>query len=183
MIDEQSRWAAWSAVLMFNMTVMTWAERWCGSDIYRDDLTVARVQRLLSSSEQMNKIADEQWYNRVDVMSSVDDVTKIACVWWHEYGNTSILYFKSKLVLLLRLGYLKPFLAGSKKTRQGPGWRVGAFCISRCWFYLTVVAGPKLIQKDYKIIWCCVLLCYGSWWFKCLWYVNDEVKDVYEMII
>ena len=41
---------------------------------------MARVQRLLSSSEQMNKIADEQWYNRVDVMSSVDDVTKIACV-------------------------------------------------------------------------------------------------------
>ena len=28
---------------------------------------------------------------------------------------------KSKLVFLLRLGYLKPFLAGSKKTRQGPG--------------------------------------------------------------
>ena len=83
---------------------------------------------------------------------------------------------KCKLVLLLRLGYLKPFLAGSKKTRQGPGCRVGALCISRCWFYLTVVAGPKLIQKDYKIIWCCVLLCYGSWWFKCLWYVNDEVK-------
>ena len=39
---------------------------------------------------------------------------------------------KSKLVLLLRLGYLKLFLAGSKKTRQGPGYRVGALCISRC---------------------------------------------------
>ena len=94
---------------------------------------------------------------------------------------------KIKLVLLLRLGYLKPFLAGSKKTRQGPGWRVGALCISRCWFYLTVVAGPQLIQKDYKITLCCVLLCYGSWWFKCydmwimkfmkwLWdWLNDEL--------
>ena len=99
---------------------------------------------------------DEQCYSRIDVMSSVD-------------GNTSILYCKSKLVLLLRLGYLKPFLAGCKKTRQAPGCRVGALHISRCWFYLTVVAGPKLIQKDYKIIWCCVLLCYGSWWFKCLY--------------
>ena len=46
-----------------------------------------------------------------------------------------------------------------------------------------VVAGPKLIQKDYNIIWCCVLLCYGSLWFKFFWYVNDEVKDVYEMIM
>ena len=107
--------------------------------------------------------------------------------WWHgqkdDVDVTVCFNCKSKLVLLLRLGYLKPFLAGSKKTKQGPGWRVGALCISRCWFYLTVVAGPKLIQKDYKIIWCCVFLCYGSWWFKCLWYVNDEVKDVYEMIM
>ena len=48
-----------------------------------------------------------------------------------------------KLVLLLRLGYLKPFLAGSKKTRQGPGCRVGALYINRCWFCLTVVAEPN----------------------------------------
>ena len=41
-------------------------------------------------------------------------------------GYMNLLYCKSKLVLLLRLGYLKPFLAGSKKTRQGPGYRVGA---------------------------------------------------------
>ena len=44
--NQQCWWAAWPAVLMFNMTMMTWAERWCGSDIYRDDLTVTRVQRL-----------------------------------------------------------------------------------------------------------------------------------------
>ena len=100
-----------------------------------------------------------------------------------EYVETVSCNCKSKLVLLLRLGYLKPFLAGSKKTRQGPVFRVGALHISRCWFYLMVVAGTKLIQKDYKIIWCCVLLCYGFWWFKCLWYVNDEVKDVYEVIM
>ena len=98
-------------------------------------------------------------------------------------GYMNLLYYKSKLDLLLRLGYLKPFLAGSKKTRQGPGCRVGPLCISRCWFYLTVVAEPKQIQKYYKIIWCCVLLCYGSLWMKWLCYVNDEVKDVYEMIM
>ena len=55
-------------------------------------------------------------------------------------GYMNLLYCKSKLVLLLRLGYLNPFLAGSKKTKQGPGLRVGALFISRCWFRLTVVA-------------------------------------------
>ena len=178
---------------MFNMTMMTWAERWCGSDIYRDDLIVTRLQRLLSSSEQMNKMTDEQCYNKVDVMSKDDEQR-----WWATlmmwlrlllYDDMSMVtqvYFNciSKLVLLLRLGYLKPFLALSKKTRQGPRCRVGALHINRCRFYLTVVADPKLIQnKDYKIIWCCVLLCYDSWWFKCLWYVNDEVKYVYEIIM
>ena len=120
---------------------------------------MSRWTRWLMFSRSQN---DEQCYSRIDMMSSVDDVTEIACVWWHEYGNTSILYCKRKLVLILRLGYLKPFLARSKKTRQGLGWRVGALCINRCWFYLTVVAVPKQIQKNYKIIWCCVLLCYGS---------------------
>ena len=87
------------------------------------------------------------------------------CDWWDDV--TVSFNCKCKLILHMRLGYLKPFLAGSKKIRQGPGWRVGALCISRCWFYLMVVAGPKLIQKDYKIIWCCILLCYGSWsWMK-----------------
>ena len=115
---------------------------------------------------------DQQYWPATEQIEETDDV-----------DVTVSFNCKSKLVLLLRLGYLKPFLTGSKKTRQGPECRVGALCISRCWFYLTVVAGPKLIQKYYKIIWCCVLLCYGSWWFKCLWYVNDEVKDVYEMIM
>ena len=111
-------------------------------------------------------------------------LTSSKTYWRNRWVDVTVSFnCKSKLVLLLRLGYLKPFLAGSKKTRQDPGCRVGALHISRCWFYLTVVAGPQLIQKDYKIIWCCVLLCYGSWWFKCLWYVNDEVKDVYEMIM
>ena len=75
--NQQCWWAAWPAVLMFNMTVMTWAERWCGSDIYRDDLTVTRAQRLLSSSEQMNKMTDEQCYSRVDMMSRDDEQR-----WW-----------------------------------------------------------------------------------------------------
>ena len=108
-----------------------------------------------------------------------------------EYDETLSYNCKSKLVFLLRLGYLKHFLAGSKKRRQGPGWRVGALCISRCWFHLTVVAIPKQIQKDYKIIWWYVLLCYGScydfmiqmlmickWWSGiCLWkdYVNGKI--------
>ena len=34
---------------------------------------MARVQRLLSSSEQMNKLTNEQCYNRVDVMSRDDE--------------------------------------------------------------------------------------------------------------
>ena len=100
------------------------------------------------------------------------------CDWWNDV--TVSFNCKRKLVLLLRLGYLKPFLAGSKKNMQGPGWRVGALCISRCWFYLTVVAGPKLLQKYYKIIWCCVLVMAS--WFRCLWFINDEVIDAYEMI-
>ena len=114
---------------------------------------------------------DDQW-----LVSSVDDeqmsmswdswpLIKETSDWWVDV--TVSFNCKCKLVLLLRLGYLKPFLAGSKKTRQGPGCRVGALCISKCWFCLTVVVEPKLIQKDYKIIWCCVILSYGSWWFKC----------------
>ena len=150
-----------AAVLMGSVDMVDVQSRDCWADL--DDLTVTRVQRLLSSSEQMNKMTDEQCYSRVDVM------TEIACVCWHEYGNTSILYCKSNLVLLLRLGYLKPFLAGSKKTRQGPGWRVGALYISRCWFCLTVVAGPKWLKiLQIYMVWCSfvlygVLLCYGYW--------------------
>ena len=156
-IDE----ASWVEVNKLRLTRDSWA-------------AVSKWTRWMMSSVT----AELMWW--AEMMSSVDDVTEIACVWWHGYGNTSILYYKSKLVLLLRLGYLKHFLAGSKKTRQGPGCRVGALHISRCWFYLMVVVGPKIIHKDYKIIWCCVLLCYGSW---CLWYVNDEVENVYEMIM
>ena len=113
------------------------------------------------------------------------------CDWWDDV--TVSFNCKSKLVLLLRLGYLKPFLASSKKTRQGPGWRVGSLCISKCQFYLMVVVIPKQIKNDYKIIWCFVLLCYGScydsliqilmiykWWSgRCLW--NDyEIGRIVE---
>ena len=44
--NQQCWWAAWPAVLMFNMTVIIWAKRWCDNNKYRDDLTVTRVQRL-----------------------------------------------------------------------------------------------------------------------------------------
>ena len=65
--------------------------------------------------------SDEQMINSIDQIEETDDV-----------DVTVSFNCNSKLVLLLRLGYLKPFLAGSKKTRQGPGCRVGALCISRC---------------------------------------------------
>ena len=116
--------------------------------------------------------------SRVDVMSSID-------------GNTSVLYCKSKLALLLRLGYLKPFLAGSKKTRQGPVFRVDALHISRCWFYLTVVASLKLIQKRlqnyivlcYFVLWFLMIqmLMIGEWWSEiCLWndYANGRIVEL-----
>ena len=147
--------------------------------------------------DRMKRTETSCWRVNVIVWRSADECflkrcwsglqTIVGMIWqWHVWKCVETVNFncKCKLVLHLRLGYFKLFLAGSKKTRQGPGWRVGALCIGRCWFYFTVVAGrPKLIQKDYKIIWCCVILCYGSWWFKRLWYVNDEVKNVYEMIM
>ena len=136
-------------------------------------------------SDEQTLMTYQYWRAGVDEQQRLRGVLQqLRTDWRNRWVDVTVSFdCKCKLVLLLRLGYLKLFLAGPKKTRQGPGWRVDSLCISRCWFYLTVVAGPKLIQKDYKIIWCCALLCYGSWWFKCLWYVNDEVKDVYEMIM
>ena len=116
----------------------------------------------------------------------------VTCKLWP--GNKSVIGIElASSDLHLRIGLLKPFLAISKKTKQGPGWRFDALCISRCWFYLTVVAIPKQIQKDYKIIWFCVLLwyhyCYDfmiqmlmicEWWSeRCLW--NDyEIGRIME---
>ena len=115
---------------------------------------------------------DQQYWPATELIEETDDV-----------DMTVSFNVNASLTCFLRLGYLKPFLARSKKTKQGPGFRVGALFISRCWFCLTVVAEPNLIQKDYKIIWCCVILCYGSLWMKYLCYVNDEVTDAYEMIM
>ena len=147
--------------------------------------SIDKQQRLMDRT--MSKDDRQRWW--VEMMWQWAHLTMI-CV-CDECVEIVSCNCKSKRVLLLRLGYLKPFLAGSKKTRQGPRWRVGALCISRCWFYLTVVAIPKQIQKDYKIIWCCVLLCYGScydfmmqmlmiykWWSdRCLWndYANGRI--------
>ena len=141
-----------------HLTVMCWI-----ADIILDRILLDKMKRIETSCWE-----DADWRDARD---------KCWC------DVTVSLNCKCKLDLHLRLGYLKPFLAGSKKTRQGPVWRVGALCISRCWFYLTIVGSPKRIQKDYTILWCCVLLCCGSWWFKFLWYVNDVVEDVYEMIM
>ena len=91
---------------------------------------------------------------------------------WHKYTVC-----KSKLVLLLRLGYLSHFLAGPKRTRQGPGLRAGALFISRCWFRLTVVAGQNN-TKDYKIILSCVLLLLNEMLMLCEWFLwNVYVID------
>ena len=148
-------------------------------------------QALMSSIDEQRwwEEDDQQWRMMIREEDEQQRLTNNKTDWrdrwcWCDWWNDVTVSFncKSNLVLLLRLGYLKSFLAGSKKTRQGPGFRVGALCISRCWFHLTVVAGHNN-TKDYKVILCCVLQCYSLWWSKCLWYVSDEVKDVYEMIM
>ena len=126
-------------------TLMTWQYWRAGVDEQR------RLRSVLQQCWWEWWADDQQYWPAAEQIEETDDV-----------DVTVSFNCKSKLVLLLRLWYLKLFLAGSKKTRQDPGCRVGALCISRCWFYLTVVAGPKLIQKYYKIIWCCILLYYGS---------------------
>ena len=113
-----------------------------------DEQQWANEQRGLMSS------VDEQWRLRSGC-SSIDESVEQMINSIDQQQNklkrqmmlmwTVSLNYKCKLDLLLRLGYLKPFLAGSKKTRQGPRCKVGALHISRCWFYLTVVARPKLI--------------------------------------
>ena len=57
-------------------------------------------------------------YSRVDVMSREDEQP------WCDRDVTCLMTVNfnvnASLTCFLRLGYLKPFLAGSKKTRQGP---------------------------------------------------------------
>ena len=132
------------------MTQQCIEELWLMVDVHRylsrdwdyDQQQIWWAKMMSNIDEQRFMSSSEQWYNRVDVMCREDEQ-----LWCNRdfLCDTSILYCKSKLVLLLRLGYLKPFLAGSKKTRQGPRCRVGALCISRYWFCLMVVAEPKLI--------------------------------------
>ena len=152
-------------VCMVMISMMCLTEWWCEQQGW--------WAKMMSSIDEQKRWAE---INEAAVSSGTAELRVMTKTDWR---NRLSFNCKSKLVLLLRLGYLKPFLAGYKKTRQGPGSRVGALCISRCWFCLTIVAGPKIIQKDYKIILCCVLVCYGSLWMKCLCYVND----VYEMIM
>ena len=121
----------------------------------------------------------------------IDEMLEISAdvMWWrgqkNDVGVTVSFNCKSKLVLLLRLGYLKPFLAGSKKTKQGPGCKVGALCISRCWFYLTVVARPKLIQKKLQNY---MVLCSFVLWslmiqmlMLCEWWSERCLRNYYEI--
>ena len=142
-------------------------------DVYKDDcMMLAAIWWTVwcfhgyGQNDVPGRMMMNNWWD--SMLMLIEEVLEISVgvMWqWWKFVETVSLNCKCKLVLQMRLGYLKPFLAGSKKTRQGPRCKVGALCISRCWFYLTVVARPKLIQKDYKIIWCCVLLCYGSWLF------------------
>ena len=86
----------------------------------------------------------KEWRFNVTVWRSADECSLKRCwsgletsagmIWqWHVWKcvETVSFNYKCKLVLNLRLGYLKPFLAGSKKTRQGPGWGVGVDFTSR----------------------------------------------------
>ena len=155
--------------MIWQMIVTSWWHWQCLHSEMLDRLNLTcGLMRLLEQrlmSRDWPEIHEQQWVALMMGRWAWDSWQQETSDWWVDV----IISFdcKCKFVLHLRLRYLKPFLAGSKKTRQGLGCRVGALCISRCWFCLTVVAEPKLIQKDYQIIWCCVLLCYGSWWVKC----------------
>ena len=150
----------------------------------------------------MKRIETSCWRVNVTVWRSADECflkrcwsgleTSAGMIWqWHVWKcvETMSFNYKCKLVLHLRLGYLKPFLAGSKKTRQGPGWRVGSLCISRCWFYLTVVVIPKQIQKItklYGVVFFCVMVlddsnAYDMWMMKWKMFMNDyEIGRIME---
>ena len=144
--EQQSRW--WEQVLMSSWPADEVLTKGCLVAVLiksRDWWLVIGAVWWLDSEQRwwwaeiMSNVDDEQMSMSRDSWQQIKETSD----WWDDV--TVSFNLKSKLVLLLRLGYLKPFLAGSKKTRQGPGCRVGAIHISRCWFYLTVVVGPKLI--------------------------------------
>ena len=109
---------------------------------------------------------DEQWRGRAAVLMRVLSrwlavLTSSRTDWRNRWVDVTVSFHcKCKLVLLLRLGYLKPFLAWSKKTRQGPGCRVGALCISRFWFFLNGCSRTKTNIKRLQIymMWCSSML-------------------------
>ena len=109
---------------LMTLTVLTQWDTWqIEFDMWIDEASWAEVneQRLIRDSWAAVKNDDQRkgWAatKQIEEIDDVDVTASFNC--------------KSKLVLLLRLGYLKPFLAGSKKTRQGPGCRVGADFTSR----------------------------------------------------
>ena len=144
-------------------TLMTWQYWRAGVDEQR------RLRSVLQQYWWEWWADDQQYWPTVEQFEETDDV-----------DVTVSFNCKSKLVLLLRLGYLSHFLAGPKRTRQGPGLRAGALFISRCWFRLTVVAGHNN-TNDYKITLCCVccvsddLSAFDLWmmiwkmFMNCLW--------------
>ena len=142
---------------LWYLQLMTWMKM-CSEDFeVRDSMIIncwypfwqnALGQKKMLIEEMLEISADVMWQWWCGQKDDVDVTVSLNC--------------KCKLDLHLRLWYLKPFLAGSKKTRQGPGCKVGALCISRCWFYLTVVAGPKLIQKKLQNY---MVLCSFVLWF------------------
>ena len=72
----------------------------------------------------MNNVDDERMSMSSDSWQQIEEISDIDLI--------DEMIVNASLSCFLRLGYLKPFLAGSKKTRQGLGCRVGALCISRC---------------------------------------------------
>ena len=172
-------WQCWSTCVDVQCGSIIDGQCWHGWWAKQRCWWAAEIDQVVSRMTSRNTWADKQddWCSadRTEWWAVIWTVDKAE--WWavlqQSWCNDDmcILYCKSKLVLLLRLGYLKPFLAGSKKTRQGPGCWAGALFISRCWFRLTVVAGPNNIKRlQIYIVWCSSVL----------WFFMNEMLMLYE---
>ena len=138
-MTSRDTWAVYSRETIYQYTVMFW--QW---------LEQILVSTYLNNRFDRMMIRTSWWQWAALMVSRWSTVLTSSRTDWRDrwcWCDTVTISFNCncKLVLILRLGYLKPFLAGSKKTRQGPGLRVGALFISRCWFRLTVVAESQLI--------------------------------------
>ena len=157
---DQSKWRRRHDKLM--AAAACWADLWW-LDSIEEQVLINRLRSVLQQCWWEWWADDQQYWPAAEQIEETDDV-----------DVTVSFNCKSKLVLLLRLWYLKPFLAGSKKTRHGPGWKIGALCISKCWFYLTVVAVPKTNTKRLQNH---MVLCSLVLWFL-LWLHDSDAYDL-----